>query len=430
MVLARWQATVQDNEGNVLPAASVRVEREATGFPLATIYSDRAGTVPLGNPFPADSEGFAAFHVAGGAYRITVTSGATARTYRYVAIGLAAERDTIDPGISFLFDAGVNDADPGTGEMRFNNSTPGLATKIFISETDADGIDVGAWLGTWDDAGGTSNRGTVIIQGGGGVAKVIGRVTGTVADDGSYRDVTITVISSGGTFVAGERVGVSFASNGTDGTGDVNGPAGGVVDGEVTLYNGTGGKTIKGSGKTLTTIATGKRTIWMPASSMLQGASTPTVPSFNKLSMPSSNIPIQVQAYDFDPSTEENLFFWIPMPKSWDVGSITFKYVWSHAATVTNFGTCFAIFVDAFGNDDTMQINSTGSISTVDTGGTTNDIYVSPESLPLAVANRAAEDLLHFRLTRVVANAADTLAVDARLHGILVHFTDAANTDA
>jgi hypothetical protein len=429
MVLARWQATVQDNEGNVLPAASVRVEREATGFPLATIYSDRAGTVPLGNPFPADSEGFAAFHVAGGAYRITVTSGATARTYRYVAIGLAAERDTIDPGISFLFDAGVNDADPGTGEMRFNNSTPGLATKIFISETDADGIDVGAWLGTWDDAGGTSNRGTVIIQGGGGVAKVIGRVTGTVADDGSYRDVTITVISSGGTFVAGERVGVSFASNGTDGTGDVNGPAGGVVDGEVTLYNGTGGKTIKGSGKTLTTIAAGKQTVWVPASAMLQIAGGSN-PPFTKFTMPSSNIPMQVQSYNFDPSAEESVYFWLAMPKSWDVGSITFKYVWSHQATTVNFGTCFGIFCDAFGNDDSMNINSTGSISAVDTGGTTHDIYVSPESSAFNVANRAAEDLIHFRLTRVVANAADTMAIDCQLHGILVYFTNAANTDA
>ncbi|WP_088347472.1 MULTISPECIES: hypothetical protein [Rhodomicrobium] len=96
MTMARWQSTIVDSKGNVLPAAQITVRREVPGAPLARIYSDRSGATPLGNPFPADSEGFAAFHAPGGAYRITAQLGTVSRTWRYVAMGLMAERDFVD----------------------------------------------------------------------------------------------------------------------------------------------------------------------------------------------------------------------------------------------------------------------------------------------------------------------------------------------
>lgn len=93
MVLARWQATIVDDAGNVQDAASVEVRHETGGAPLATIYSDRDGTTPISNPLTTGSDGFAAFHVAGGAYKITATKGAFSRQWRYVGIGTAAEND-------------------------------------------------------------------------------------------------------------------------------------------------------------------------------------------------------------------------------------------------------------------------------------------------------------------------------------------------
>lgn len=94
MAFARWQATIQDEVGNVVPNALIEVRRETTGSPLAVLFSDRDGLVSLGNPFPADGDGFAFFHVAGGAFKITATAPGSQRIWRYVAVGTNAEGDT------------------------------------------------------------------------------------------------------------------------------------------------------------------------------------------------------------------------------------------------------------------------------------------------------------------------------------------------
>jgi len=95
MALARWQASILNQAGDIQPAAQITVTHEAAGSPLATLYADRDGDVPLGNPFFADSGGYAFFHAAGGAYRIVATLGSFTRTWRYVAVGTAAESDFI-----------------------------------------------------------------------------------------------------------------------------------------------------------------------------------------------------------------------------------------------------------------------------------------------------------------------------------------------
>ncbi|WP_315804029.1 hypothetical protein [Bradyrhizobium sp. SZCCHNS3002] len=101
MVFPRHQFSVLDSAGNVVPAAHVEVRSEVPGQPLAVLYADRGGTTPLGNPFDADAQGFAFFHVIGGAYQIRVYTGLSgaptfeAPLQRYVAIGLNSESDTI-----------------------------------------------------------------------------------------------------------------------------------------------------------------------------------------------------------------------------------------------------------------------------------------------------------------------------------------------
>jgi hypothetical protein len=128
--------------------------------------------------------------------------------------------------------------------------------------------------------------------------------------------------------------------------------------------------------------------------------------------------------FDFDASTEEGVQFSIAMPDSWNEGTITFRPVWSHSSTTTNFGVVFSLAAVAISDDDAGDVAfGTAQISN-DTGGTTNDIYIGPESSAITVAGTpAAGDFVMFELRRVVANGSDTMAVDARLHAIKLFIT-------
>jgi hypothetical protein len=115
------------------------------------------------------------------------------------------------------------------------------------------------------------------------------------------------------------------------------------------------------------------------------------------------------------------------MPKSWNEGTVTFQAVWSHPSTTTNFGVVWDLQAVALSNDDAMATAYGTAQTSTDTGGTTDDQYVSPESSAITVGGSpAAEDLLHFRVSRVTGNGSDTMAVDARLMAILLYITAGA----
>lgn len=90
--LARYDSFAQDVQGNVIPGPTVEVRRESDSG-LQPLYSDRAGTLPIGNPFTGAGDGLIGFYCSGGAYKITITKGSFSRSFRYVAIGTYAELD-------------------------------------------------------------------------------------------------------------------------------------------------------------------------------------------------------------------------------------------------------------------------------------------------------------------------------------------------
>lgn len=138
-----------------------------------------------------------------------------------------------------------------------------------------------------------------------------------------------------------------------------------------------------------------------------------------------------IMTLDFDPTTQEYAQFSIAMPKKWDEGTITFVPYWSHAATTTNFGVCWSLQAVAVSNDDTILTNFGTAQTSVDTGGTTNDMYMGPESSAITVGGTPQpEDMVFFRVSRVTGDAGDTMAIDARLHAVVVFVTTNADTDA
>ena len=137
-----------------------------------------------------------------------------------------------------------------------------------------------------------------------------------------------------------------------------------------------------------------------------------------------------IQTLDFDTTTQEYAQFSIAMPSSWNEGTVTFVPVWSHAATTTNFGVVWDLQAIALSNDDAIAQAFGTAVTSTDTGGTTNDLYAGPESAAITVAGTpATSDTVFFRLSRVTGNGSDTLAVDARLHGIVLFVTTAASVD-
>lgn len=169
------------------------------------------------------------------------------------------------------------------------------------------------------------------------------------------------------------------------------------------------------------------QTIWIPATAMIAR----TTNGAGSGSAETSTNKVMIKTLDFDASTQEYAQFGIRMPKSWDEGTVTFVPVWSHPSTTTNFGVVWSLAGVAISNDDTLEA-AFGTVQTsTDTGGTTDDAYEGPASSAITIAGTpAAGDYVMFQVSRVVANGSDTMAVDARLHGIALFYAIDTATDA
>lgn len=174
--------------------------------------------------------------------------------------------------------------------------------------------------------------------------------------------------------------------------------------------------------------AFGKQAIWIAA-----GSITPSVTGgcATLATIASAANQPDIQTLDFDTTTQEYAQFSIHMPTSWNEGTVTFKPVWSHAATTTNFGVVFNLQAVAVSNDDPIAVAFGTAQTSSDTGGTTNDIYIGPESSAITVSGTpAAGDMVFFRLSRVTGDGGDTMAIDARLHGITLYITTDSAVDS
>lgn len=171
---------------------------------------------------------------------------------------------------------------------------------------------------------------------------------------------------------------------------------------------------------------TGQHTIWVPASAMTPATTNGAAPGTAE----TTTNKVMVKTLDFDASTEEFAQFMIQMPKSWNEGTLITQALWTHGSTTTNFGVVWGVEAVAFANDDALDTAWGTEVDTADTGGTTDDVYIAPESSAVTVAGSpGAEELVAFRITRVVGNASDTMAVDAKLIGLKIHYTVDIGTD-
>ena len=169
----------------------------------------------------------------------------------------------------------------------------------------------------------------------------------------------------------------------------------------------------------------GKQTIWMPAGAMVARTTSGAAAG----SVETTTNKVMLKTLNFDTATVEYVQFAIQMPKSWNEGTVTARFVWSHAATTTNFGVAWALQGVALSDTDAGDAAFGTAVLVTDTGGTTNSIYVTSDTAAITIAGTpAAQDWVVFQVYRAVADAGDTMAIDARLQGVqLFYTTDAAN---
>lgn len=176
----------------------------------------------------------------------------------------------------------------------------------------------------------------------------------------------------------------------------------------------------------VTAAVSGKQSMPIVASAMIPNATNG--PTSSRLETTTNKV--MLTTLDFDATTAETAQFTVPMPKSWNEGTITFKYIWRHAATTTNFGVAFGVSGVAFSDDDASDAAFGTEVIVTDTGGTTNDVYQSAESSAVTIAGTPVEnDVVVFKVRRVVADGADTMAIDAGLIAVVINITTNAGND-
>lgn len=170
----------------------------------------------------------------------------------------------------------------------------------------------------------------------------------------------------------------------------------------------------------------GQETIWVPAAAMVP----------NTTNGPASGIAettaqdVMVQTLNFDATTAESAQFMIQMPKGWDESTLICQFIWTHGAAVA-FGVAWDIAAVAFADGDALDTAFGTAVVATDTGGTTDDVYITAETAAVTVAGSpAAEELVAFRVRRAPANASDTMEVDAKLIGVKIHYTVNALSDS
>jgi len=170
----------------------------------------------------------------------------------------------------------------------------------------------------------------------------------------------------------------------------------------------------------------GTQTLWVPSAAMIprkgNGCSS-LIKTEISAAQPNIN------SLNFDPTTQQYCQFSVAFPKSWDNGTIQYEIFWCHPATTTNFGVVFGLSGVAISPAQLIGTAFGTEVDTTSTGGTTYQMYTTGVSAALTIGSSPANgDVCWFQLTRVSANASDTLAVNAMLLGCKLYYkTNALN---
>lgn len=175
----------------------------------------------------------------------------------------------------------------------------------------------------------------------------------------------------------------------------------------------------------------GQHTIWIPAGAMEPRVTTAPA-AFGTVEIGTSLIALRTM--DFATDADDHAGFGIQMPKGWDESTLVAQFVWSTDRTqgAGNDGVRWFVRAGAYASDDvlTTALGTAVGATAQDHSATANDIMITSETAAITVAGSpGAEEWVYFEVYRDVSDAGDDLDIDARLHGVKIHYTLAAATD-
>ncbi len=131
-----------------------------------------------------------------------------------------------------------------------------------------------------------------------------------------------------------------------------------------------------------------------------------------------------ITTLDFDATTQESAQLVTRLPEGWNAGTISATFHWSHAATTVNFGVVWQLEARSFENGSGLTQAYSANVTTADTGGSNNTLYISDETSALTITGTpTANSLIALRISRLPTHASDTLGIDARLHAVTLFYT-------
>ena len=132
----------------------------------------------------------------------------------------------------------------------------------------------------------------------------------------------------------------------------------------------------------------------------------------------------------FDTTTSEKAQFWWTPPLNWDAGTIKFKLYWTETGGGASETVDFDLAGTAYADSDAIDASLGTAKNVTDTNfNVDNDMQITAYSDAITVAGTAiAGEPVLLQLSRDVA--ADTLAVDAKVIGVMLEFTTDAAVSA
>lgn len=210
------------------------VNSDATGFTLSTDdYEDQA-TDAAASAAAASASASSASSSASNASTsasnasTSASNASTSETNAATSEANAATSETnaesaaSSVAVNWAFDSSTTMADPGTGDLRLNHATVASATAIAVSALTAEtgNPDISDYIATWDDGGATTNRGALIIRKRGTPATfAVFTITGSVTDNSTWLQFSVTYVTGNGTFSNTNDLYVTFLRTGATGGG-------------------------------------------------------------------------------------------------------------------------------------------------------------------------------------------------------------------